>query len=74
MAETVREGAMRVPQVAEYLGISTRAVWRLLAAGEIPGGWIGACRVVPAEAVRAYLARRVEAAPVDRPEDASQGA
>jgi len=47
---------LRVPQVAERLGVSPKTVWRLVAAGEIESVKIGRARRIAPEDIAAYVA------------------
>jgi excisionase family DNA binding protein len=44
-------------QAAEALGVSRSTLYALMAAGDVPSVHIGACRRVPAEGLRRYVAR-----------------
>jgi excisionase family DNA binding protein len=44
-------------QAAEALGVSRSTLYVLMAAGDVPSVRIGACRRVPAEGLRRYVAR-----------------
>jgi excisionase family DNA binding protein len=47
--------ALRIPEVAEALGVSPEHVRRALLAGELPGTRVGSVWLVPVEALRARL-------------------
>jgi excisionase family DNA binding protein len=53
--ETMR--LLRIPEVAEALAVSSRSVWRLIAAGDLPVVRIGRSARVTAEAVDALIAK-----------------
>jgi excisionase family DNA binding protein len=50
--------AYRVPAVAELLGLGKSKVYELIAQGSIESIKDGGTRLIPAHAVRAYLARQ----------------
>ena len=44
-------------EAAEALGISRSTIYVLMASGDVPSVRIGACRRVPVDALRRYVAR-----------------
>jgi excisionase family DNA binding protein len=58
---TEEEKLLKVPVVAERLGLGVARTWELVASGELPSLKIGRSRRVPASAVDAYIKAGVEA-------------
>ncbi|QMU74606.1 helix-turn-helix domain-containing protein [Streptacidiphilus sp. PB12-B1b] len=54
--------ALTVEEAARRLGVGRTTMYALVASGEIPSVTIGRLRRVPAEALKAYMAARVQAA------------
>lgn len=54
--------AYRVNEAADAIGISRAKAYELIAAGELPSIRIGSSIRVPAEALRAWIERRLAAA------------
>jgi len=52
---------LRPIEAAESLGVSRSKAYELIAAGEIPSVKIGGCIRVPIDALRAWIARQLEA-------------
>ena len=52
---------LRVPEVAENLGISRAKVYELMASGQLPSLRIGHSRRIPAEAIRRFIEQHEEA-------------
>lgn len=46
----------RVPEVAEFLGVSKAKVYELIASGALPSVRLDGCRRVRADDLRAYVA------------------
>jgi excisionase family DNA binding protein len=59
MAE--EEKLLKVPVVAERLGLGVARTWELVASGELPSLKIGRSRRVPASAVDEYIKAGIEA-------------
>ena len=57
--EVVREGLASVPQACAYLGIRRSLLYRLMERGELPFAKIGARRLIPWRALRAYAAAQL---------------
>lgn len=51
---------LRVDEVARTLALGRTKVYELIASGELPSITIGAARRIPAEALRQWLAERVD--------------
>lgn len=56
MTDTTSSEALRVPQVAERLGVANALVYDLLRSGQLRGVRVGRLWRVPSEAVREFLA------------------
>ncbi|GAA2138040.1 hypothetical protein GCM10009760_19030 [Kitasatospora kazusensis] len=54
--------ALTVEEAARRLGVGRTTMYALVASGEIPSVTIGRLRRVPADALKAYMAARVQAA------------
>lgn len=52
---------LTVRQAAELLNLSRSVVYQLIGTGELPSLTIGACRRIPAEALRRWVSERTEA-------------
>ena len=52
----VKEGLAKVPEVAEYLGLSRAMVYRLMDRGELPYAKLGYARRVRWADVESYIA------------------
>ena len=48
----------RVPEAAQKIGVSRATLYRLLTAGEIDSFTVGAARLVPAAALRKWVAEK----------------
>jgi len=62
-----RAGGMSVTEAARFLGVSRSTLYVLMAAGQLPYAKIGHRRVVPAEALVAYLAAALTGGPAPAP-------
>ncbi|MBV9023169.1 MAG: helix-turn-helix domain-containing protein [Streptomycetaceae bacterium] len=57
--------ALTVEEAARRLGIGRTKMYEFVASGEIPSVKIGSLRRIPAEAVGAFLAKRLRSASID---------
>lgn len=55
---TIEPLALRAPEAARSLGISTRQLWTLTNSGEVPHVRIGRTITYPLDALRAWLRKR----------------
>jgi excisionase family DNA binding protein len=58
-AELVADGLMSVAQTAEFLAVSTRSVWNLMASGDLPFVHCGRFRRIPRRAVVQWAAKHM---------------
>ena len=59
---TERRLAYRVAEAAELVGVSRTKMYELIAAGDMPTIKIGSAVRVPADALREWIAERMQAA------------
>jgi excisionase family DNA binding protein len=59
--EQEKERLLKVPQVADRLGLGVASVWLLVSSGELPSLTIGRSRRVPESAVDQYIKDRLAA-------------
>jgi excisionase family DNA binding protein len=69
--ELAADGAMTVIEAARWLGVSRSTLYELLGGGGIRALRIGRRRLVPREALRAYLAERLADGTAEQPRPAA---